>query len=899
MLKMTVKLLVFALSLILFCGFIYIITGLWFRGKRNDRLKVFSALGLLYSLWLLTAGINILLSDELFAIIFPLLPQSLVCIVPTVLLIHILYFTESKYAADMRVILILSATTTVDLLLLWTNPFHKEFITGYDGDTPLTVLLFPVHAVLTYIPVILSVFLLYKYIIGNIKQKPFLGLVGIGTAIPVVLNVLYSFQIFDIGFDLTPFAFIIMYGTFTMYSIQMRLFDIKETAAEEIFDSLSEALMVVDRTGLVTNVNPAFKKAFPDISITFDKTPVSDVADYLRPISTNPDSPDLYENFFSDEPEDISGMEITVSKGELHNYLLSKDIISESGYYMGYIVTLADISSYRRMIDTITELKSQADSASSAKGLFLSHMSHEIRTPLNAIIGMIKIGLDTGDIEKKNYCFARADSASKHLLGLINDILDISKIEADKFELSYGELNFGRMLDNITNVTSIRVEEKKQTLIVNLSEDVPVCLEGDELRLSQVITNLLSNAIKFTPENGTISLDVNKTADTGGGVELRVEVTDTGIGISEDQQARLFSSFSQADASISTKFGGTGLGLAISKSIVELMGGRIWVESELGKGSKFIFTIKAAILKGSLCEAAEAVEYEENMRRYDFSSHIVLVAEDIEINREILSAILEETNVSLDYAENGKVALDMFCENPYKYSLILMDVSMPVMDGYESARAIRASGLQNAKEIPIIAMTANVFKEDIERCLESGMNDHTGKPVDSSALFGLLRNYMTRYSEARIMKNVHSLDHGIAWDEGLLTGNAIVDMQHQKMYERLSDLADSCEDGSDTDKLYDTLMFLLNRTIRHFTDEEALQLEYSYPDYENHRKKHEEFKETVSELVKRFEERGSSDQLSKDVNRIIVRWMVNHIQQEDRKFSEHVRTTTAALDALR
>ena len=890
---MTVKLVVFALSLILFCVFFYLITSLWFRGKRNEKLKVFSLLGLLYSFWVLTNGINVLLTDELYAIVFPILPQTLVSIVPAVLLIYILHFVESRLANNPWILRVLLFSIAVDLLMLWTNPLHKEFITGYDGRNVLTGRLFLIHALISYIPVLLAVFVLFRYIIRNFRQKPILGFIGGGVAIPVVLNVLFSFQILNPGFDLTPFAFILMYGTFTVYSLQVRLFDIKETAAEEIFHSMSDALIVVDRSGIVTNVNPAFLNAFPEINVVSDITPARAVAVIMRSISMTYEPHDIYERCFSDEQVKITGAEITVTRGELSTYSLSKDIIWDKGYFMGYIVTLADISIYRKMINAIAELKTEADLASKAKGLFLSNMSHEIRTPLNAIIGMISIGQGSGDIEKKDYCFSRAESASKHLLGLINDILDISKIEADKLELSYGELNFENMLANIVNLANVRIEEKKQSFIVKLSEDMPAYIEGDELRLSQVITNLLTNAIKFTPENGTVTLDVSKTEETDNDVELRVEVTDTGIGISEEQQERLFSSFSQADSSITQKFGGTGLGLAISKRIIEMMGGKIWIESELGKGAKFIFTIRAQKISIKQLEARASAVQEEKKSRYDFRAYTILIAEDIDINREIMSAILEETNITIDYANDGAIAVEMFSSKPDRYNLILMDVNMPVMNGYEATREIRAIDSEQARHIPIVAMTANVFREDIERCLASGMNDHTGKPIDANALFGLLRNYMTYYDKNRRMKNVHRLSFGVAWDDDLLTGNALVDMQHQNLFERLSDLAAACEDGSDKDRLIDTLVFLQNRTIRHFSDEEALQLEYDYPEYENHKKLHAEFKIIVDKLAKRLEESGSSSRLSHDVNRTIVRWLVNHIQLEDKKVAEHVRAVSA------
>jgi CheY-like chemotaxis protein len=325
------------------------------------------------------------------------------------------------------------------------------------------------------------------------------------------------------------------------------------------------------------------------------------------------------------------------------------------------------------------------------------------------------------------------------------------------------------MVRKTVTVINFKVEEKHQIFTVNISRDIPKDLYGDEQRLAQVIANLLSNAVKFTPEQGSITLDaaLEETeliplADENvpEGYLVRVSVTDTGIGISPEQQARLFSSFTQADSSTSRKYGGTGLGLAISKRIVEMMGGHIWVESVPGQGSAFIFVVplkKGTTVgedPGGAVDVSAAGERgnnfnednlnEGNFKADNFAGFRVLLAEDVDINREIVLALLEPTGVSVECAENGAMVTRIFNASPAAFDMIFMDVQMPEMDGYEATRAIRASGAANARTIPIIAMTANVFKEDVERCLESGMNGHVGKPLDFEEVLGVLRTYLHR-----------------------------------------------------------------------------------------------------------------------------------------------------------
>ncbi len=549
--------------------------------------------------------------------------------------------------------------------------------------------------------------------------------------------------------DCQRIGYIIVSSDVTEMVLKQQRIEEQRTLLDQIFSASPDLIWYKDPKGVYLAVNPRFASIVNQpIEAFLGKT-----AQDMLPAA-------LAERFVASDQAAIAqgapqytSDKITFADG--HEEILDSvrtPIHDQSGQFVGLLNFARNVDTRVRaeseLRQTQLELEravSDANRANEAKGEFLARMSHEIRTPMNAIIGLTNIvqrklgGVLDGELSEVKDHVRQIEVSSQHLLGLLNDILDISKIEAGKIELTEEVMELPKLLQTVASIIQPRCDEKNISFVTRFESMVPGSFLGDSLRLRQVLINLLGNAVKFTPELGQIDFAVARKARKDGKSLIEFSVKDNGIGINQDTLATIFQPFEQANNRISRQYGGTGLGLSISRRIVQLFGGDIEVVSKPGAGSEFRFALWLLEVQADAPDTGVNVGDATGK----FRNSRVLLVDDVDINRMIVASLLESTGIQIDEAADGLEALEKFQASPEGgYDIILMDVQMPNMDGYEATRAIRALPRADAQTVPVVALTANAFKEDIDEALGSGMNAHLTKPVDMDKLVELLFRYI-------------------------------------------------------------------------------------------------------------------------------------------------------------
>ena len=648
---------------------------------------------------------------------------------------------------------------------------------------------------LFYFPALSGGFLYYEN-----KERLFLFFQLIFDIILIVLDLFFKVNIFphvNLSPDLAVFSsYFLMFFAFVLFVVCLLTLELETTIFKNKLKKNNKLLIKSEnkyRT-LTNNIPDAIWTIDSSGAIIYISPNVERIIGYSSDEIYN--DPGLWEKMIHREDVDRVMKVFSLMFEKRKEYELEYRVVRKNGefiwakarstttYFIGDVLyadgVISDITPDKKVEQDLIKAKQDAETANSAKSDFLARMSHEIRTPINAVIGLTHLAISTELTAKQRDYLTKIQDSSRSLLGIINEVLDFSKIEAEKMTIEKIKFNLRSVMEHLSNTVNLKAVDKDLEIIFSIDERIPDILRGDPLRLGQILINLVDNAIKFT-EKGIIEVSTKIIEETDGNIIISFSVRDEGIGMSDEQVANVFDSFFQGDDSITRNYGGTGLGLTISKKLVELMDGRLNVESSPGKGTEFVFEIPL----GKIHEKEQ--EEIRLLKKVSLQGSRVLLVEDNLINQQVISELVEQIGLDYDLAVDGMDGYKKACNN--SYDLILMDIQMPVMDGLKATEKIRGSGLS---DIPIIAMSAHVLPTDKKKSLNAGMNGYITKPIDPEELNRILLKFIQPVKkniidiEVPIKKNIDGINIVLPEIDGIDTSLGLKGVNgSKKLYVKL------------------------------------------------------------------------------------------------------------------
>jgi signal transduction histidine kinase/CheY-like chemotaxis protein len=752
-----------------------IILGLlWFADKRTPRVRSRLVVGVATCFWIIFDSVAMVAQTGAYGYFYTLRSIMLV-IDPYCLLWFVLSMNDSPLLKSKTFNRALFLLPAADTALLLTDPFHHLVFTSHGFPLPEYGPFFAVHSIIAYAAVLWAIVCIFRFIIVYRPPVWFSFLAVLFSLMPVVVNVLFTLHLIQMLQDIAPTAFFVLFLLFAIHAFRTRLVNFKAVALTEIFELFQDSIIFVEKDFIIADSNRAMGEIFPDFKVAPGTTSLGELTAFLESRCTDKSPEDLFERLdlgrsaeSSGDPEGLLG-EFTVpaQNGAERTFTVSLLRVYRFKKFYGFSITLSDVSNYRAMITEMTTLKEMAESASRAKSTFLANMSHEIRTPLNAIIGLGELELRKNLEQGTRSSLGKMQNSAQILLSIINDLLDISKIESGKFELIPVEYDLPALISDVVNINFFRIGSKPISFGLKVDENIPGRLVGDELRVRQLFSNMLSNAFKYTLE-GRVEVSLGYEApstevspENRKQIVLICAVKDSGIGIKSENISKLFSDYYQVDGKSNRLIEGTGLGLAISKRFALMMGGDILVESEYGRGSVFTVRICQEAAGGPIgAETAASLrelrfihginsggkDAEYQGPSVTFPNARILIVDDVEINLEVAKGMIEAYGPVIDCVESGQAAIDLIRDG-IKYDIIFMDHMMPGLDGIETVNIIReelGASSEYARTVPIAALTANAIIGNEAMFLEQGFQAMLSKPMEIDKLEALLIKYLTR-----------------------------------------------------------------------------------------------------------------------------------------------------------